>query len=114
MDKLEITAEARRLGTFDISIEPDLDCCTLFVPPHPATRLGADAVRAVEARLDVARLVRAGVEGAACETFYWPMAETPGVGSPTEGRDAVRAATTGGASAERESRQDRTTGDPSH
>ena len=114
MDKLEITAEARRLGTFDISIEPDLDCCTLFVPRHPATRLGADAVRAVEARLDVARLVRAGVEGAACETFYWPMAETPGVGSPTEGRDAVRAAATGGASADRESRQGRTTGDPPH
>jgi len=30
MDKLEITEEARRLGTFDISIEPDADCCTLF------------------------------------------------------------------------------------
>ncbi|HEU5319247.1 MAG TPA: tRNA uracil 4-sulfurtransferase ThiI, partial [Methylomirabilota bacterium] len=32
MDKLEITEEARRLGTFETSIEPDADCCTLFVP----------------------------------------------------------------------------------
>ncbi|OLE47051.1 MAG: tRNA 4-thiouridine(8) synthase ThiI, partial [Candidatus Rokubacteria bacterium 13_1_20CM_2_69_58] len=39
MDKLEITAEAQRLGTFEVSIEPDADCCTLFVPAHPATRM---------------------------------------------------------------------------
>src|SRR5207248_1724289 len=37
-DKIEITDEARRLGTFETSIEPDADCCTLFVPAHPATR----------------------------------------------------------------------------
>ena len=44
MDKLEITAEARRLGTFEISIEPDADCCTLFVPKHPATRMSEDEI----------------------------------------------------------------------
>ena len=114
MDKLEIVAEARRLGTFDISIEPDLDCCTLFVPRHPATRLRADAVRAVEARLDVARLVQAGVDGAICETFTWPMAETPGVGSPTEGRDAVRASATDGARLGTGNRHGGTTGDHSN
>ena len=38
MDKLEITEQAHALGTFEISIEPDADCCTLFVPRHPATR----------------------------------------------------------------------------
>jgi len=58
MDKLEIVADARRLGTFEISIEPDQDCCTLFVPAHPATRLGADEVAALETRLDVGRLVQ--------------------------------------------------------
>jgi len=77
MDKLEIVADARRLGTFDISIEPDQDCCSLFVPPHPATRLGADEVARLEARLDVGRLVQAGVDGAACETFDWPVSVAP-------------------------------------
>src|SRR5437773_2931659 len=71
-DKLEITAEAQRLGTFEISIEPDADCCSLFVPKHPATRLGPDEIRAAEARVDVAALVRAGVEGAALEETAWP------------------------------------------
>ena len=73
MDKLEIIAEARRLGTFDISIEPDADCCTLFVPRHPATRVGADELQAIEARLDLGRLVQSGVEGAVGETFEWPV-----------------------------------------
>ena len=77
MDKLEIVADARRLGTFEISIEPDQDCCTLFVPPHPATRLGADEVARLEARLDVGRLVQAGVDGAAFETFDWPVSVAP-------------------------------------
>jgi thiamine biosynthesis protein ThiI len=75
MDKLEISAEARRLGTFETSIEPDADCCTLFVPRHPATRVGADMIRAFEARLDVSRLVQAGVDGASCETFTWPRSD---------------------------------------
>ena len=43
-DKLEITAEAQRLGTFEISIEPDADCCTLFTPKHPATRMSEQAI----------------------------------------------------------------------
>jgi len=73
MDKLEITAEAQRLGTFEISIEPDADCCTLFVPRHPSTRVGAEEVSAVEARLDVPRLVAMGCEGTRAETFEFPL-----------------------------------------
>ncbi len=72
MDKLEITAEARRLGTFEISIEPDQDCCTLFTPRHPSTRMSESDVRAAEARLDVPRLVAQGVAGATLETFEFP------------------------------------------
>ncbi|PYN53362.1 MAG: tRNA 4-thiouridine(8) synthase ThiI, partial [Candidatus Rokuibacteriota bacterium] len=72
MDKLEITREARRLDTFEISIEPDQDCCTLFVPRHPATRMSERDVGAAEARLDVERLVAQGVAGAALETFEFP------------------------------------------
>jgi thiamine biosynthesis protein ThiI len=72
MDKLEITAEARRLGTFEISIEPDADCCTLFVPPHPFTRMSAVEVGAAEARLELAALVGQGVAGAVEERFAFP------------------------------------------
>ena len=75
MDKLEITAEAQRLGTFEISIEPDADCCTLFVPRHPATKMTPDEVRAAEARLDVPRLVAAGADGAVLETTTFPAHE---------------------------------------
>jgi thiamine biosynthesis protein ThiI len=72
MDKLEITAEARRLGTFEISIEPDADCCTLFVPRHPATRVSAEEIAAAEQRLDLPRLVAMGVDGARLERFEFP------------------------------------------
>jgi thiamine biosynthesis protein ThiI len=72
MDKLEITAEAQRLGTFEISIEPDADCCTLFVPRHPSTRVSEDEIRAAESRLDIARLIAMGTDGAKLETFDFP------------------------------------------
>ena len=72
MDKLEITEEARRLGTFEISIEPDADCCTLFVPKHPATRMSEHEVGAVEARLEIPRLVASGCDGASVEAFEFP------------------------------------------
>lgn len=71
-DKLEITAEAQRLRTFEISIEPDADCCTLFTPRHPATRLSAEAVIAVERSLDVPALVQLGLAGATAASFAFP------------------------------------------
>jgi tRNA uracil 4-sulfurtransferase len=72
MDKLEITADAQRLGTYEISIEPDADCCTLFVPPHPATRVTAEEIRAAESRLDIPNLVAMGVNGAELVRFEFP------------------------------------------
>jgi len=85
-DKEEIIREARAIGTYEISIEPDQDCCTLFVPRHPETRTSAAAVAAAETRLDVARLVEAGSAAAAAETFAFPEG-TPGAAlqSPLEG-----------------------------
>jgi tRNA uracil 4-sulfurtransferase len=74
MDKLEITATAQRIATFEISIEPDADCCTLFTPRHPATRTTRAEVGAAEALLDLERLVAAGADGAALETFAFPAA----------------------------------------
>ena len=78
MDKLEITAEAQRLTTFEISIEPDADCCTLFVPAHPATRLTEPEVRAAEARLDLPRLVTMGADGVQMESFEFPAGAEAG------------------------------------
>jgi len=72
MDKLEITQEARRLETYEISIEPDQDCCTLFVPRHPATRISRDEIQQLEARLPVDRLVALGVDGAESVTSAFP------------------------------------------
>jgi thiamine biosynthesis protein ThiI len=74
-DKEEIIREARAIGTYETSIEPDQDCCTLFVPKHPETRADAGAVQVAEERLDVVRLVEAGVTGTATETFRFPPAE---------------------------------------
>src|SRR3989441_6007408 len=51
MDKDEIMAQAERIGTFPISIIPDQDCCQLFTPRHPATRVKRHEVLAAEAAL---------------------------------------------------------------
>ena len=57
MDKEEIIAEAQRLGTFEISIMPDQDCCTLFTPRHPVTRARRYAVDEAEESLPIAEIV---------------------------------------------------------
>ena len=55
-DKLETVALAQRIGTYETSIEPYDDCCSLFVPDHPETRAKLAAVEAIEAGLDVAAM----------------------------------------------------------
>lgn len=57
LDKAEIVEYARRIETYPISIRPYEDCCTLFVPAHPATRPRREKVEAAEARLPVETLV---------------------------------------------------------
>jgi thiamine biosynthesis protein ThiI len=62
-DKVETMALARRIGTFETSILPFEDCCSLFVPPHPATAARpADAERA-EAQRDLGAEIAAAVAG---------------------------------------------------
>jgi thiamine biosynthesis protein ThiI len=56
-DKEETIALARRLGTYEISVRPADDCCQLFVPKHPATRVRLEEVLAEEAKVDVAAMV---------------------------------------------------------
>ena len=57
MDKIEITNESQNIGTFETSIEPDQDCCTLFVPPHPNTRCRLEDIQKVEQRLPTQEMV---------------------------------------------------------
>lgn len=62
MDKEEIVAIARRIGTFSISIQPYEDCCTVFTPRHPRTRPKRTAVEAAEAALDIPALLSEALE----------------------------------------------------
>ena len=62
MDKLEITQQAQKIGTFQTSIEPDEDCCRLFVPPHPSTRTELDHIHKIERGFDLIALVKQGLD----------------------------------------------------
>jgi thiamine biosynthesis protein ThiI len=72
MDKDEITAQAQRIGTFEVSTLPDQDCCQLFVPRSPATAARVEEVRVAESALDVDALVARAVAGAEIERFTFP------------------------------------------
>lgn len=63
MDKEEIVTVARKIGTFDTSILPYEDCCTVFTPRHPKTKPNAAELEEVERALDIEALVREAIEG---------------------------------------------------
>jgi len=63
MDKGEIIAMARKIGTFDTSILPYEDCCTVFTPRHPRTHPTVKEVEAAESALDVETLVNEALQG---------------------------------------------------
>ena len=56
-DKTEIIERSRAIGTFETSIQPYEDCCTVFLPKHPLIRPRLSEVEAAEAKLDVNGLV---------------------------------------------------------
>lgn len=64
MDKTEIMDRAREIGTFETSIQPFEDCCTVFLPKHPVTQPKLERIVESESRLDVEALVNAAVESA--------------------------------------------------
>lgn len=72
MDKIEITEQAQRIGTFETSIEPDQDCCKLFVPPHPSTKTRLDDIRKIERAFDISALVKQGLEKAELTELTFP------------------------------------------
>ena len=73
MDKEEIIAQAQRLGTFDISILPDQDSCTLFTPRHPETHARRHAIDQAEFTLPVDTMVDSAVQGAVVEQLQFPV-----------------------------------------
>ena len=75
MDKAEISAQAEQIGTFEISIQPDQDCCQLFVPKHPATRMTVDTAVKAEAVLDIDAMVAAALSGIVVSEFRFPVDE---------------------------------------
>ncbi|MBO5994341.1 MAG: tRNA 4-thiouridine(8) synthase ThiI, partial [Firmicutes bacterium] len=61
MDKIEIMDRAQEIGTYEKSIEPYEDCCTVFLPKHPATKPRLERILESEANLDVEALVDASI-----------------------------------------------------
>ncbi len=72
MDKNEIVEQARRLGTFETSIQPDQDCCSLFVPAHPETRANLDEVCVAESAFDVETMVAGAARNAEIVRLRFP------------------------------------------
>ena len=63
MDKEEIVRYARKIGTFETSILPYEDCCTVFTPRHPKTKPRLGEVRDAESRVDIEALENEAFDG---------------------------------------------------
>ena len=68
-DKEEIMNHARAIGTYEISIQPDQDCCSLFVPRHPETMSSPERADHAERELDIVRLTQSALEAVTRETI---------------------------------------------
>ncbi|MDR1568486.1 MAG: tRNA 4-thiouridine(8) synthase ThiI [Streptococcaceae bacterium] len=75
MDKTEIISISEAIDTFDISIRPFEDCCTIFAPASPKTKPNLAHVHSYEARMDVDGLVARAVSGIKIETIKAQAAE---------------------------------------
>lgn len=63
MDKEEIVKIARKIDTFDTSILPYEDCCTVFTPKHPNTKPKLDKILQAERKLAIEELVTRAIDG---------------------------------------------------
>jgi len=72
MDKEEIVIEAQKIGTYEISIVPDQDCCQLFTPRSPETHARSWVVDAAEATLPIQDMVASAIAATATESFEFP------------------------------------------
>ena len=62
MDKIDIMDKAQEIGTFETSIQPYEDCCTVFLPKHPTTKPKLERILEAESVLDIEGLVEAAVK----------------------------------------------------
>ncbi len=69
MDKTDIMEIARKIGTYETSILPYEDCCTIFVPKHPKTNPKLDMIRKEEEKLNVDELVEKAMENIEIVTY---------------------------------------------
>lgn len=76
-DKLEIIAEARALGTYELSTQDHTDCCTLFMPRNPETHASISQVIAGEADLDLEAMVSRALSLAAFRDYACPAYRAP-------------------------------------
>jgi thiamine biosynthesis protein ThiI len=79
MDKAEIMQTAAGIGTYPISIQPDQDCCMLFVPRHPATRTTLADIAAAEQALDTPAFIQMALDGVQTVELYFPDAKAASV-----------------------------------
>ena len=63
IDKVDIMDKAKEIGTYEISILPYEDCCTVFLPKHPTTKPRLEKIEASEKALDVEKLINEAMEG---------------------------------------------------
>ncbi len=63
MDKEEIITLAKEIGTFEISIRPQEDCCTLFVPKHPTAQGKLEEVKLLEKKLEIKEIIKTALKG---------------------------------------------------
>ena len=63
LDKQEIVDVAEKIDTFETSIQPYEDCCTVFTPKHPTTNPKRANIEKSENRLDVETLIEAALAG---------------------------------------------------
>lgn len=92
-DKVEIIAEARRIGTYELSTQPAEDCCTLFMPRNPETHAKLADVLSAWDELDIDRMVDAALAGLTwrdyrCRSYRppkrWPAAQPSPEPAPGE------------------------------
>ncbi len=63
MDKVDIMAIAQKIGTFETSIQPFEDCCTVFLPKHPSTKPKLESILESESHLDGEALIEKAMAG---------------------------------------------------
>lgn len=63
-DKLDIIDIAKKIGTYDISIRPFIDCCTIFTPKNPTTRPSIKRAEALEKEFDYETLIEEAINNA--------------------------------------------------